>query len=113
MTVKELIQQTNWKVLSDGPDETISSAYICDLLSWVMAHAQSGTAWVTVQAHLNVVAVAALTGCACVIIPENIAVSEETLYAARDKDVTIISAPCSSYGAALVLSKLGIGEVTP
>jgi len=113
MTVKELIGQTDWKVLTEGTDDTISSAYICDLLSWVMAHAQSGTAWVTVQAHLNVVAVAALTGCACVIIPENIAVSEETITAASDKDVTIISAPCSSYGAALALSKLGIGEVTP
>lgn len=112
MTVKELIQQTNWKLLTQGPDEDVSSAYICDLLSWVMAHAQSGTAWVTVQAHLNVVAVAALTGCACVIIPESIAVSEETLTAARDKGVTIISASCSSYGAAQTLSKLGTGEVT-
>ena len=112
MTVKDLIQQTNWKILTEGADETISSAYICDLLSCVMAHAESGTAWITVQAHLNVVAVAALTGCACVIVPENIAVSEETLAAARDKDVTIISAPCSSYGVALALDKLGIGEVT-
>ncbi len=112
MTVKELIQQTNWKVIAQGADETISSVYICDLLSWVMAHAQSGTAWVTVQAHLNVVAVAALSGCACVIIPENIAVSEDTLAAAREKGVTMIAAPCTSYGAALSLSKLGIGEVT-
>jgi len=113
MTVKELTEQTNWKVLTEGADEAISSAYISDLLSWVMSHAQSGTAWVTVQAHLNVVAVAALTGCACVIIPENIAVSEETLIAARDKGITMISAPCSSYGAALMLSNFGIGEVTP
>lgn len=112
MTVKELIQQTNWKALTQGPDEEVSSAYICDLLSWVIARAQSGTVWVTVQAHLNVVAVAALTGCACVIIPESIPVSEETLTAAQNKDVTIISASCSSYGAALTLSKLGIGEVT-
>lgn len=111
MTAHELIQKTDWKPLTDVTNETISSVYICDLLSWAMAHAQSGTAWITVQAHLNVVAVASLTGCACVIIPESISVSEETLSAAQAKGVTLISAPCSSYGAALTLGRLGIGEV--
>jgi hypothetical protein len=111
MTTGELIQKTGWKALNEVKDDTVSSAYICDLLSWVMAHAQSGTAWVTVHAHLNVVAVASLTGCACVIIPENIDVSQETLSAANDKGVTMLSAPCSSYGAALALNRLGIGEV--
>ena len=111
MTTSELIQKTGWKPLTEADDETVSSAYICDLLSWVMAHAQIGTVWVTVQAHLNVVAVASLTGCACVVIPDNIAVSEETLAAARSKGVTILSAPCSSYGVALTLGSLGIGEV--
>lgn len=111
MTTGELIQKTGWKPLSNVTNENVSSAYICDLLSWVMAHAQSGTAWVTVMAHLNVVAVASLTGCACVIVPENIDVSEETLAAARDKGVTIISAPCSSYGVAMTLNSLGIGDV--
>ncbi len=111
MTTGELIQNTGWKPLTEIQDGTVSSAYICDLLSWVMAHAQNGTAWVTVQAHLNVVAVASLTGCACVIIPENIAVSQEVLDAARDKGVTMLSAPCSSYGAARALSGMGIGEV--
>ena len=111
MTTAELIQKTGWKPLSDVTDETVSSAYICDLLSWVMAHAQSGTAWVTVMVHLNVVAVASLTGCACVIVPENIEVSQETLAAARGKGVTIISAPCSSYSTALMLNSLGVGDV--
>ncbi len=112
MTVHELIQKTNWKLLVGHADEPVTSAYVCDLLSWVMPHAQSGTAWVTVQTHINVIAVASLTGCACVIIPESIAVSEETLISAREKGVTIIGAPCSSYGVALTLYKLGVGEVS-
>lgn len=111
MTTRELIEKTGWKPLTEPQNDPVTSAYICDLLSWVMAHAQIGTAWITVQTHLNVVAVASLTGCACVIIPENIAVSEDVLAAARDKGVMMLSAPCSSYGAALALSGLGIGEV--
>lgn len=111
MTVSELIQKTGWKALTTFDERAVSSAYICDLLSWVMAHAQEGTAWVTVQAHLNVVAVASLTGCACVIVPENIAVSDETLSAAGSKGVAILGAPCTAYGAALALHALGLGEV--
>ncbi len=110
MTVRELLQKTGWKALTDIPDTAVSSAYIGDLLSWVMAHAQAGAAWVTVQAHINVIAVASLTGCACVIIPENIQVSEETLEAARSKGVAVISAPCTAYGAAKALCALGVGE---
>ena len=111
MTGKELVQKTGWTLLTDGLNEPITSGYVCDLLSWAMAHVQAGTAWITVQAHINVIAVAALTGCACVIIPENIAVSQEVLSAARDKEVMLMGAPCSSYGAALTLAQMGIGEV--
>jgi len=111
MTVQEFVDKTGFKPLTRVADAEITSGYVCDMLSWVMARARFGTAWVTVQAHVNVVAVAALTGCACVIIPDSIAVSEETLSAARDKEVCILSAPCTSYGAAAKLHDLDVGEV--
>ena len=112
MTVQQLIENTGWNALTSVPDAEITSAYVCDMLSWVMARAQFGTVWITVQAHVNVVAVAALTGCACVVIPNSIAISDETLTSARDKDVCIISVPCTSYGAAATLHDLGVGEVS-
>ena len=112
MTVQQFIENTGWHALTDVPETEITSAYVCDMLSWVMARAQFGTVWITVQAHVNVVAVAALTGCACVVIPDSITISDETLAAARNKDVCIISAPYTSYGAAAKLHDLGIGEVS-
>jgi hypothetical protein len=111
MTLKQMIEKTGFKPLTNVTDAKITSGYVCDMLSWVMARARFGTAWITVQAHVNVVAVAALTGCACVIIPDSITVSEETLSAARDKEVCILSAPCTSYGAAAALHDLGVSEV--
>ena len=112
MTVKELTEKTGWKALTDIANETVTSAYVCDMLSWAMAHVCAGTAWITVQAHLNVIAVSALTNCACVIVPENITVSDETLATAHEKGVCVLSAPCTSYGAAMALCRLGIGEVS-
>lgn len=111
MTVNDLIQKTGWAVIAGRPDGFITSGYVCDLLSWVMAHGQKGTAWITVQAHLNVIAVASLLEFSCIIIPENIQVSKETIDAANEKNVCILSAACTSYGAARVMAQLGIGEV--
>lgn len=111
MTVKQLIQSTGWKVLAGPTHHEITSAYVCDLLSWVMSHGRPGTAWVTVQTHLNVVAIASLHEFSCVIIPENITVSENVLNTAKEKNVCIISAPCTSYGAGIKMAGLGIGEV--
>jgi hypothetical protein len=111
MTVKELVQKTGWNVIAGGAEGVVTSAYVCDLLSWVMAHGRQGTAWVTVQTHLNVIAVASLHEFSCVIIPENIAVAKDTIDAANEKGVCLIAAPCTSYGAARVMAGLGIAEV--
>ena len=112
MTVYELIKATGWKTLTDATDDEVGSAYVCDMLSWAMSRTHKGTAWITIQSHINVVAVASLTGCSCVVIPERIEVAEETLEAARTKNVCILSADCSSFGAAAKLSRLGVGEVS-
>jgi hypothetical protein len=111
ITIKQLIDKTGFTPLTSVPDAEITSGYVCDMLSWVMARARCGTAWVTVQSHVNVVAVAALAGCACVIVPDNIEVPAETLTAAHSNEVCILSAPCTSYGVAAVLHDLGVGEV--
>ena len=111
MRVDELIDKTGWTCVAGQPTDSITSAYVCDLLSWVMAHGQRGTVWVTIQTHMNVIAVASLHNFSCVVIPENVQLSQETIAAANDKDVCILSAPCSSYGAAKMMADLGISEV--
>jgi hypothetical protein len=110
MTVRNLIENTGWKVMSGGDSAEITSAYVCDLLSWVMAHANEGAAWITVQSHLNVVAIASLLNLACVIVPESIEIPAGTLSVAQEKGICMISAPCTSYGAAMVLCRLGVCE---
>ncbi len=72
MTVQELIALTGAKDMTpDAPkDREVTCGYTCDLLSWVMAHGKAGMAWITVQTHMNVIAVASLMEMAAVIIPE-------------------------------------------
>jgi len=75
----------------------ITGIYVCDLLSWVMSHANKGDAWITVQTHLNTIAVAVLLEIPCIIVPEGIKVEEATIKKAIEEGITILSSKMSAY----------------
>lgn len=78
MKVSDLLVNKEFKCLNPqvGIDGVIKSGYVGDLLSWVMANAGNGCAWVTIQTHVNIIAVATLLEMTCVIIPEGAEVEE-------------------------------------
>ena len=99
MTVAELSNLIQARCLTPGLDagREVTCGYACDLLSWVMSHGEEGMAWVTVQTHMNVVAVAVLAEMACVILPESIDMEEESLNKAISEDMIVLSSPLTSY----------------
>jgi len=106
MKVIDLVNQMNMEIVTDcGLEREIKDCYICDLLSLVMARAKEGDAWITVQTNINVVAVASLSDCACVIIPEDIEVEEPTIKRAKEKDVTILGTSATAFRIAATIAK--------
>lgn len=98
MVVKELALALGMiNLTGKGEDRRVKGAYACDLLSRVMGSCEGGDAWITVQTHLNVVAVATLSEPACVIVPEGIWVGEETIRKAAEKDIALLSCPMKTY----------------
>ena len=99
MKVSDLIALVDAKNLTEqvSMDREILCGYTCDLLSWVMAHGEEGMAWVTVQTHLNVVAVAALADMACVILPEGIAMEQDVLEKANSEGMCVLTSPLTAY----------------
>jgi len=98
MNLKDLLADDRFELLSGTTtDKEILSTRCCDLLSWVMAKGNEGMAWITVQAHSNIVAVASLLEFACIIIPENIQVEKSVLDKAHDEDVAIVTTKMDSY----------------
>ena len=58
MTVLELMNKTGLCAASlPDPEKEVTSAYIGDLLSWVMGKAKSGDAWITIMSNKNILAV--------------------------------------------------------
>ena len=93
-----------------GPyeDREIACGYTCDLLSHVMGKGQADMAWITVQAHMNVIAVAALLDFACVIIPENLPVDETIVKKAASEDIIILSCGQTAYELVTLLAAQGV-----
>lgn len=110
-TLKVLIEATGLKPLTQINDvnKNVTDAYVCDLLSWVMAKGEPGSAWITVQTHLNVVAVAALKEFSCIIVPEGIEVPEATVAKAQEEGIAVLSSDLSAYRICWALGSLGVG----
>lgn len=111
-TLKELKDKLELKLLSSKLEEEreVKDAYACDLLSWVMANGEEDMAWVTVQTHLNVVAVASLHDFACVIVPESIQVPEATIAKAEEENIAVFSSNKTAFQVCCELFSLGIGK---
>ncbi|WP_341444351.1 DRTGG domain-containing protein [Petroclostridium xylanilyticum] len=105
MTVKELVHQFNLKIVAGGEDmeKEVQGCYICDLLSWVMTHAQKGNIWITVQTNVNIIAVAVLTEVACIIIPEDIEIDAQTIAKANQQNIPVLSSSLNSFQLASIL----------
>jgi len=109
MNVKDLIENHGFKLLSEvSVDRDITGLQCCDLLSWVMANGKADNAWITVQTHNNIVAVASLLDFACVIIPEGIEVGQPVKDKAAEEDVLLLGTDMGSYEIFKCLYEAGL-----
>ena len=110
MTIADLIRITEAADMTPDTDKTaeVSCGYTCDLLSWVMAHGKAGMAWITVQTHINVIAVAALMDMACVILPEGIEMEAPSLAKAKDEGVTVLHSSLTAYELCARMAAAGL-----
>lgn len=90
----------------EGRFREVNGIYICDLLSWVMSHAKSGEAWITIHTHINIIAVAVMADISCIIIPEGIEVEEPTLKKAAQEGIEILSTNKTAYEIACKAEKI-------
>ncbi|MDR0396004.1 MAG: AraC family transcriptional regulator [Oscillospiraceae bacterium] len=110
VTLNELKDALNLTELTASPDlsRTVESGYCCDLLSWVLARGAQGMAWITVQTHMNAVAIATLLDMSCVILPDNIQPEPDTLAKAGEEGVAVFVSPDNAYAICGKMWAMGI-----
>ena len=83
-----------------GLDTEVTGGYAADLLSCAMAGAERGNLWLTLQGHLNVVAVATLNELAGVIVTEGKPVSPDALAKADEEGLPILTTMLGTFEVA-------------
>lgn len=97
MKVDALCEKLGARVLCGTSDREFEGVYTGDLLSRAMSRVQTGNAWVTIMANVNVVAVANLTEPAVIVLAEDIIMQEDALGAAVENDLCVMTTPMSAY----------------
>jgi len=113
MTLQEIIEQLNLTVLTDKKDfsQVIpSSGYTSDLLSCVMAGAKHQAVWVTLQSHVNIVAVGALLDLSAIIVTEGAMPDQATIAKANEENITLLFTEKPSFYVVGKLWELGLRE---
>ena len=111
MTIREVVDGSQLEILTqhDGLDREITGGYASDLLSDVIAHSQTGSLWITMQTHRNIIAVATLKELAAVVLVNGRTPEAETLEKAREEKVVILASPLPAFELAGRLYQMGIG----
>ena len=105
MTTHEIAGNTQFNTVVLEEDREVSSVFCCDLLSLAMSRAREDSAWVTVMGNKNVIAVAALTDVACVVIAEGYSFDEDAVEAAKGK-VTLLSSQLPVFETAKMIDSM-------
>ncbi len=97
MKVSDL-EELGFKRITDGDGE-LKHGYICDLLSEVMAKAEADTVWLTVQSHMNVIAVAAITGIRAIVLCNGHKFDEDTMEKAKAEKISLFTTSLNAFEA--------------
>jgi predicted transcriptional regulator len=112
MLVKDLVEKFDLTIAAGkkGLDREVLDGYCGDLLSEIMGNAPAGCAWMTVQGHQNIVAVAVLREMAAIIISGDQKPDEETIQKADQESIPILLWPNSSFSLAGRIFGAGVGN---
>jgi hypothetical protein len=110
MQINEIVEKLGLAVLvgADNLKADVTGGYVADLLSCVIAGADPHDLWVTLQTHVNIVAVAALKEVAGIVVAENAVVPDATLEKATQQGVVMLSSPLPIYETVKQLVALGL-----
>ena len=110
MKLNELVKELNFDNLTPelDLDKDVEGVYCGDLLSWVMGNGLPKQAWITVQGHMNIIAVAELREFSCIIIADDAAIDDEVIEKAKEENIAILASHLPVFETAKELIEKGI-----
>lgn len=94
--------------IKDAESRDVTKGHVCDLLSDVIANAPTGGVLVTIQVHMNVIAVSVHAGLAAVIFSSGMIPDDSVIKKAIEEEIVLFSAKASSFDLVGRLYSLGL-----
>jgi hypothetical protein len=75
------------------------------MLSWAMSRLNDSSCWFTILNSMNVIAVASLSGCPCIVLTEKVEMTDDVLAKAKAENICVCISEESTFDAAVHLAK--------
>lgn len=111
MTVAEASEQIQGTVIACAASaivREVRGGYASDLLSDTMGNSRQGDLWVTMQKHVNIVAVAQLKGLAGIVVVNGRQPEEAAVARAEEEHIPIIVTELPAFDVAGILYDRGV-----
>lgn len=106
INLQELMPQinaTNHTPALDPSEVMVKGGYVCDMLSDVMGSAKTGQIWITIMKHLNVIAVASMTGIPAIIFAKGVTPDANVIDKATEESIVLLSSPMDTFRLAGII----------
>lgn len=102
MILSEYIEFAGLRNYTEGIslDREIRGGYVSDLLSDVMGNSADGEVWITLQSHLNVIAIASLKELAAVVLVKGIHPDRKVIEKAKENNIPLLGSEDSTFHVA-------------
>ncbi len=90
MKVARIAEKLSLKLVCGDEDLDVERGCTGDLLSEVMRTCRANSIWVTVQSHVNVIAVAVVVGIKAIVLCNGYEFPEETIEKAKSENIALL-----------------------
>ena len=114
MRLQKIVEDLDLEVKTGAEhlDEDVVRGYVSDLMSDVIANANTGDLWVTLQVHVNIVAVASMKELSGIILINGRQPTPDTLKKAQIEDMPLFVSQLPAFEIVGRLYQLGISGTT-
>lgn len=106
MKFAEIAERLGGKTVVENTDGEIAAAYTSDLLSDVMGHCGDESVLITIQNHLNAIAVCTLAGIEGIVLCHDRQPPDDMIEAAKREGIGITTTSLSQFEASVKLADL-------
>ena len=97
MKLSKIIEKCSLEKVVFCLDDEIKNGYTGDLMSDVIANANSNSIWITIQAHKNSIAVALIKDISAILFTNNVPISPEVIKKAKEENISILKTSENSF----------------